>query len=185
MNLIRIISWDIGSKNLAYCIIDIDSNLKNWKIKKWNVFSLMDKHKSDSILIGKCVYEKFCKIKSDIVDGIDIVLIESQSNIRSGMEAISSAITVFYRCSGIDIINSINPKDKYRVFPNVDFPKGKSGYYQRKKKISKYTEKMLEKLKLYNELKYLKTHNGKIDDLCDAFVLALSFIEYKFISDNI
>ena len=199
-DLFRIIAWDIGTRNLSYCIIETDYNISkkdsnnqtkpggrggvqgpHWRIVGWNVFELMKKHKSNSVLIGMNIYTIFCKLRAQITKNIKTVLIESQSNIRAGMEAVVAGITVFYRCCGIEDIQRVNPKNKFKVFPNISFPKGKSGYYWRKKYLVEATINMLNKRKCYSKIKYLNSIENKKDDLCDSLNLILAFIEYKFI----
>lgn len=39
----RIISWDVGIKNLAYCVIDYDKTDNNYKIIDWDILNLIEK----------------------------------------------------------------------------------------------------------------------------------------------
>ncbi len=38
----RLASFDIGIKNLAYCVFDIDTNTKTWSVVAWNVVNLLE-----------------------------------------------------------------------------------------------------------------------------------------------
>ena len=51
----RIMSFDVGIKNMAYCIIDIDSDTKRFSLIDWNILNLMEKE-SDTITCN-CVLE--------------------------------------------------------------------------------------------------------------------------------
>jgi hypothetical protein len=52
----KILSWDIGIKNLAYCIIDKDDNSDNFKILEWNIINLSTNVKTCQYITrnGKC-----------------------------------------------------------------------------------------------------------------------------------
>lgn len=41
----RVLSWDVGIINLAFCLIDYDSSTKKFKIIDWNVINLTDRDK--------------------------------------------------------------------------------------------------------------------------------------------
>ena len=38
----KILSWDVGIKNLAYCMLDMDLENENFKILKWGIINLVD-----------------------------------------------------------------------------------------------------------------------------------------------
>ena len=40
----KVLSWDVGIINLAYCLIDFKSE-KDWKIIDWNIINLTDRDK--------------------------------------------------------------------------------------------------------------------------------------------
>ena len=47
------LSWDIGIKNLAYCMLDYDKDTSKCKIYKWGIINLME-HTPHDIKILKC-----------------------------------------------------------------------------------------------------------------------------------
>jgi len=176
----KLISWDVGTVNLSYCKIKYDENdINNWKILRWENIKIMDKHISNSVIISKTIFEKLMQDKTRLID-VDKCIIESQSNIRGGMEAVTAALTMFYCFNGITDINSINAKQKFKVYPQVIFEKGKKNYQKRKKECVKSTIQLLIELNYTSELNFLNQYKSKKDDLCDSLNLALAFIEYKF-----
>ena len=38
----KVLSWDVGIKNLSYCMININDN---WKIEKWDIINLIKDNK--------------------------------------------------------------------------------------------------------------------------------------------
>ena len=45
VNKVKILSWDVGIKNLAYCIIECDNIQKKFKIIKWDNINILDTNK--------------------------------------------------------------------------------------------------------------------------------------------
>jgi hypothetical protein len=56
----KLISWDVGIKNLAYCIIDYDLNNKNKNILHWNIINLIDDNEHCYISSCKRAVIKSC-----------------------------------------------------------------------------------------------------------------------------
>ena len=48
----KILSFDVGVKNLAYCLLEIDTITKEYKINNWNIINL-----SDEVIIPKCNFK--------------------------------------------------------------------------------------------------------------------------------
>lgn len=62
----KVLSWDVGIKNLAYCMINIDDN---WKIKKWDIINLIkDNNHKCNLCFRKPYFSAnnmlYCKIHS-------------------------------------------------------------------------------------------------------------------------
>ena len=56
----KIVSWDVGIKNLAYCILSKNDDVTDYQITKWDIINLIDS-KNDLI----CCNEK-CKHKANL-----------------------------------------------------------------------------------------------------------------------
>jgi hypothetical protein len=50
----KLISFDIGIKNMAYCLFSRDNTTQQWIIEKWNVLNLMDHENNDKNQKLKC-----------------------------------------------------------------------------------------------------------------------------------
>ena len=63
----KILSWDVGICNLAYCLIELSDTTKEYKIIDWNIINLRKNDINKNILIceektnGK---KKICKNKA-------------------------------------------------------------------------------------------------------------------------
>ena len=68
----KVLSWDVGIKNLSYCMINIDDN---WKIEKWDIINLI---KDDEYKCHMCSRKPYfsannilyCKIHSKYIDAL-------------------------------------------------------------------------------------------------------------------
>ena len=41
----RVLSWDVGIINLAFCLIDFDKDTKKWEILDWDIINLTNRNK--------------------------------------------------------------------------------------------------------------------------------------------
>ena len=62
----KVLSWDVGIKNLSYCMINIDND---WKIEKWDIINLIKDNKNKCHLCSRKPYFSannmlYCKIHS-------------------------------------------------------------------------------------------------------------------------
>jgi len=57
----KMISFDIGIKNMAYCIFEIDSNTKSYTILDWNILNLMEKDEPNVFCNCHALKEKIPK----------------------------------------------------------------------------------------------------------------------------
>ena len=61
----KVISWDVGIKNLAYCVLEWteSENLKsNLKIHHWDIINVVEDKKKENEIVHKC-FSKECKMK--------------------------------------------------------------------------------------------------------------------------
>lgn len=154
------LSFDVGIKNLAFCIYDTEN-----KIKKWEVITIpQNKNKS----ICQSVVEKLDEYP-EMLD-VETVLIEKQPSRNNKMRLIECLLNTYFvvKKKTLKVI-VYSPKHK---LGNNTF-KGKSNYSQRKKlsihRTSQYlTETNSPFLQIFNLSK-------KKDDLADALLQILSF----------
>ena len=61
----RVLSFDVGIKNLAYCVLEWteSENIKsNLKIHHWDIINVVEDKKKENEIVHKC-FSKECKMK--------------------------------------------------------------------------------------------------------------------------
>ena len=162
-----ILSFDIGIKNLAYCILDSEKNILDWHILN-----------CDSSNVVLKLIEELDSLPQ-LLD-VDIILIEKQPSFNPKMRIVSTAIYVYFtlrilheKNKNVKIIY-YSAKNKLKNCPlNITF-KTKNRYLQNKKLAVEYTKFLLNEqgnsiIKFFNNCK-------KKDDLADCYLQALSYL---------
>jgi hypothetical protein len=172
----RIISWDIGIKNLAYCI------LVNNKIEKWDTISLIKEDEKVKKISLNTLTERLIKeiMSKEELFNIDYVLLENQPCLKNPiMKSLQIIIyTVYFldklkrkRINEILLINACNKLKVYKgPVINLDV---KSSYQKRKKLSVLHTQYFLKETGQEEILKNI--NKKKIDDLCDTYLQGLYF----------
>ena len=185
----KIISWDIGIINLAYCIMEDE------KILKWGIIDIREsevKKKKKSILKIAPILINKVNEDPDLID-IDYVLIENQPCMKNPvMKSIQMILYTFYlmckekKCSEscIKDIFLISASNKLKVYdgPVIEL-NYKTSYTIRKKKAVLHARYFLENNCKDNDceenrnwLEYFNS-NKKKDDLSDTYLQGLYFIK--------
>ena len=194
-----ILSFDIGIKNLAYCLMYKDNtidNNNNIKIIDWDIIQLIEddvKCKGVSLdAITNVLYNKLQEIFLDY--DITEVLLENQPVLKNPvMKSIQIILYSFFQYEkvlmgrDINLIKFINASNKLKLGKNLseinnseDIVKIKSKYTKNKKLAIIYTNHFLqERLIEEDYIKYNEIFNKhkKKDDLSDAFLQGLYYIE--------
>ena len=189
------ISFDIGVKNLALCILNHDNNLI--EIIDWRVITLVEKKKDINGLnsISEILFYELDNIMGSLeelkYDKIDYILIENQpSNLNGIMKSIQLLIFSYFSLlkhwdklnMNVLLINA-SLKLQYHTFKpeplKIDNTKTKkqqkSDKYRKNKndgiEITKYYIKNNENLNTYF------TKHKKKDDLADTLLQTVSYIK--------
>tara|TARA_B110000259_G_scaffold185321_1_gene234093 strand:+ start:7720 stop:8313 length:594 start_codon:yes stop_codon:yes gene_type:complete len=195
-----ILSFDIGIKNLAYCLMykdrNITDNLNNIKIINWGIIQLIDedvKCKGVSLdTITNVLYRKLQDIflEYDITD----VLLENQPVLKNPvMKSIQMILYSYFQYDKIimgreiNLIKLINASNKLKMGKKLkeinnleDILRIKSKYTKNKKLAILYTNYFLKERLILDEYdKYNEIFNKhkKKDDLSDAFLQGLYYLE--------
>jgi hypothetical protein len=194
-----ILSFDIGIKNLAYCLMYKDNTINdnnNIKVIDWEIIQLIEdgvKCKGVSLdTITNVLYNKLQEIFLD--HDITEVLLENQPVLKNPvMKSIQIILYSFFQYEkvimGRDIIliKFINASNKLKLGKNLseinnseDIIKIKSKYTKNKKLAIIYTNHFLKERLIVED--YEKHHDifnnhKKKDDLADAFLQGLYYIE--------
>jgi hypothetical protein len=159
-----ILSFDIGIKNLAYCLIDSEDKC----ILDWNILDCTGKDETLRVI------EEIDNI--DYLKQADIVLLEKQPSFNPKMRNISTALYVYF-------ILRIR-HEQSRTIPIMFYPakyklkccsisiehKSKDKYRQNKNLGIAHTRHLLK-----SHIDFFEKHKKK-DDLADCFLQAYSYI---------
>tara|TARA_B110000495_G_C22686779_1_gene405020 strand:+ start:39 stop:608 length:570 start_codon:yes stop_codon:yes gene_type:complete len=177
----KYISFDVGIKNLSYCIIDI--NNESFDVVDWNVITLCDTkdkvNQVNLINVGKTLKNKLDILLKDF--SIDIVLIENQIGpLAIKMKALQGMIAQYFIMKNIENIEFISSINKLKPYlGNL-----KTNYNQRKKYGIEICKCYLNQFECLIKWQSYFNQNKKKDDLADCFLQALSYFFKKNILQN-
>lgn len=194
-----ILSFDIGIKNLAYCLMYKDNaidNNNNIKVIDWEIIQLIeDGVKCKEVSLDTITNVLYNKLQEIFIDhDITEVLLENQPVLKNPvMKSIQIILYSFFQYEkvimgrDINLIKFINASNKLKLGKNLseinnseDIIKIKSKYTKNKKLAIIYTNYFLkERLIVEDYEKYNDIFNNhkKKDDLADAFLQGLYYIE--------
>tara|TARA_B100000780_G_scaffold104434_1_gene73041 strand:- start:1320 stop:1898 length:579 start_codon:yes stop_codon:yes gene_type:complete len=188
-----IISFDIGIKNLAYCIL-YKNDKEEIIIEKWDIIKVLeDDEKCKQVPLNEITTRLYNKLQEELEDSeITEVLLENQPCLKNPvMKSIQMIIYGFFHYQKtllgreIENIKLINASNKLKVGKNFNeinnqehIIKIKNKYNRNKKLAIEYTNKLLKDRvkKDYEELYEFFNNNKKKDDLADAFLQGLYYI---------
>ena len=180
----KILSIDVGIKNLGLSIINVDNEDKNkYDIEKLEIINLIDSkvkiaaNKISLIDIGFSLNYQLNQCLKDEIENIDVILIENQIGpIANRMNNLQGMITQYFIMKNkkkIIYVSSQNKLKRYTI--------GKKLNYNEKKKLSiEIISNLLIKLNdSENKFKLLEIYNSskKKDDLADSLLQNLWYIE--------
>ena len=173
----KVLSFDIGIKNLSYCILD-----ENYKIYDWNIVNLCE-----NLDIKKDKYTIFENIpkKLDLYNllDVDVVLLENQPCLKNPtMKTIQIIIYTYFVINGLHKENSpiskilfISAKNKLSFYDGPPIECNlKSKYSQTKYLGKEYTKYYLKDNQ--EKLDFFNSHKKK-DDLSDSYLQGMSYFE--------
>ena len=187
-----ILSFDIGIKNLAYCILYQNED-KTITIEKWDIIKLLeDDEKCKGFSLNEITKRMYNKLNSELEDyDITEVLLENQPCLKNPvMKSIQMIIYGYFQYQTILMgreiknIKLINASNKLKVGKNLheinnkdEITKIKNKYTRNKKLAIEYTNWIfINRVKNHEELYEYFNNNKKKDDLADAFLQGLYYI---------
>ena len=183
--MVKILSFDVGIINLAYCVFDTDL----CKILFWEVINLENHNSSYNKLYINLINE-LDKRKQCLLD-VNLVLIEKQPSFNPKMRIIAGCLQTYFFIRGVvdaplghDIKNVefFSPKHKLKCYtgpPLLSDSKNKSKYSQTKKMGVLITYSKLEEFNEPSEIKDIFEKSKKKDDLADCYLQAVTYSVFK------
>ena len=195
-----ILSFDIGIKNLAYCILDKDEDNK-LRIIKWDIIKLLeDNEKCKGFPLDELTKRLYKQLNSHFYSyNITKVLLENQPVLKNPvMKSVQMIVFSFFQYQAIllareiNTIKLVNASNKLKVGKtfteinnNENIIKIKSKYTRNKKFAIEYTYKILQdRIENFETLIEYFKENKKRDDLADAFLQGIYYIDFVNPSTN-
>jgi len=178
--MVKVLSFDVGIINLAYCIF----NTETLKIEQWEIITIPQNKDYSKLYIEliKSLDSRQCMLN------VHTVLIEKQPSFNPKMRIIAGCLQTYFFIRGvvdrkenpIQSVEFFSPKHKLKCYsgPELNVP-GKSKYAQTKQKgviiarskLSEYSEPV--------EMVQFFESNKKKDDLADCYLQALTWCTFK------
>lgn len=179
--MVKILSWDVGTINLAYCILEGNlGDVKSAKILDWDIISL----ETDSKHLHKLSQELFEKLDSmpTLVEN-DVVVIENQPCMRNPkMKTMQIMLYSYFvlKCNVLKnmkcVINMMSANNKLKCYdgPKIELKtKSKNKYTIRKKMAIEHCKHFISTdIVMYD---YFMEHSKK-DDLADSYLQGLYYL---------
>lgn len=167
----KILSFDIGSKNLAYCYMD------NKKIIEWDILDISGSNSFDNLID---------KLHLTFPDAIfDVILIENQPAMKNPiMKSIQMVVFTYFKVQNYQYGSSCDVKfysasNKLKLKEKINLDHIKTTNKYRKNKLScialayhyiQITNQELKWIELFKSTK-------KVDDLADSLCQLIHYIE--------
>ena len=193
--MVKILSFDVGIINLAYCIFDSNT----CKILNWNIIDLKISGFSAKIPSGQ--NKNIAKAANDIhitlikeldalpfLLNVDYVVIEKQPSFNPKMRIIGGCLQSYFYIRGvvdkptITSIEFFSPKHKLKCYTGpvlVLESKVKNKYAQTKKMGVLIAKAKLDEFDEVDNFKQIFESSKKKDDLADCYLQAITFCLFK------
>tara|TARA_B100001094_G_scaffold137877_1_gene133523 strand:+ start:787 stop:1530 length:744 start_codon:yes stop_codon:yes gene_type:complete len=167
-----ILSFDVGIKNLAFCVFDS----KTKKICRWENISL-DPQKGEDMCL--CVVRNMDNYE-ELLNFIDKVVIEKQPSRNNKMRVIEALLQSYFVIKGLasleSTISKVSIYSAKHKLGNIPSLRGKSNYAERKKLSVQRCKSYIESSNQPFEMKNKFEKSKKKDDLADTLLQALAYI---------
>jgi len=179
--MVKVLSFDVGIINLAYCIFDSVT----LKIVHWEIITLDNTAANYSKLYINLI--KALDLRPHLLD-TDNVLIEKQPSLNPKMRIIAGCLQTYFFIRGvvdsdvnpIKTVEFFSPKNKLKCYtgPELVVP-GKSRYAQTKQRGVLIAKSKLTEYREPLERLYFFENSKKKDDLADCYIQALTYCTFK------
>lgn len=189
-NPITVMSFDIGIKNLAVCVLTMAPD--QTKVHLWRVISVVSKNEAVPVL--ELLYPKLFKVLDDLMDEcnsvhnipvIDYALVENQPVHKNPtMKSVQMMIYSYFALRGYqgDCVNNVaicsaTSKLKGHNLELPPLPPNVKGYQRLKQTAVQYCKGycQFDKALMATILSYTKQ-----DDICDSLLQAMSWVRRHF-----
>ena len=175
LHCMKIASFDVGIKNLAFCIADGEH------IIQWEVVDISSRGNNDM-----CKQVVLCLDKFACLLDVDTILIEKQPSKNNKMRIVESLINAYFVIKGS--LNEMSPVKKVCVYSakhklGASSFKGKQNYRERKKLGVTRCAAFIENTEQDSIFKERFKLSKKKDDLADCLLQLLSYINCNYLKE--
>jgi hypothetical protein len=158
-----ILSFDVGIKNLAYCVLDLDTKI----VLAWEVYDVAAGNPSRDLCLdlATSLNDRYAAFRD-----VSAVLIERQPGKNRKAKSMEAYLHMYFVVKEKRVI-VYDASRKLENEPYYD----KGSYYQRKKTAVRLAAEFLNSNPQSPELTRMYTGSRKKDDLSDCLLQALSF----------
>jgi hypothetical protein len=118
--MVRVVSFDVGIVNMAYCVGDICPDGGRPQIRACKVFKIGEMMDTLAVLLRSIV--QILHNTPDVNDGIEDILVEQQLSLKASRNtSIASAVIAYYEAlkaqghSTLKRIRFVNPRSKFKA----------------------------------------------------------------------
>lgn len=179
----EVLSFDVGIRNLAYCVMRKRSMTAQFEVCHWEVIDLQSQTLSDitQTLVRELNARKYLL-------NVPFVLIESQNCSNALMRSVAHSIQTFFLTRALLVkpraarqeVLFVNPRHKLTVVDSQAVVTASTPYKRNKKLAVMHCHSLIQDnpglLEFFNRLR-------KKDDLADAFLQGAYFIRERFARD--
>ncbi len=182
----KLLSFDVGIKNLAYCVLDEKHTIYHWGVI--NVLEDTDKKKVDPDQLANLVFDKLDQLPE--ITQVDKVVIENQPSLKNPKMKTMQIIILSYfvwqqrqASCPISKIDCFAPRNKLNVYQGdkrkeIEESITCKSVYSRTKRLSvEFTKDMISSQTKWLEL--IKSSKKK-DDLADSFIQGACYLSRIF-----
>jgi len=165
------ISFDIGTKNLAFIILNDDLTIENW-----DVVSI------DRMTTSQVISKLKSLFDNDRVnlETIQNVVLEKQPSRNVKMRVVENTLDVFFTMMGVKKVVHYSAKNKLGTIGKTI--KGSKNYSTRKRYAIHMCKSFLKKREYLCALEVYENHKKK-DDLADCLLQGLSYLDHSVIDE--
>jgi len=184
----KIASFDIGIRNLAYCIIE--SSVSNGEtlsceITDWKIIPLCEpEEKVKKISIQTLCTRLITKLdEQNTLLEVDRVVLENQPcYINPKMKSVQMMIFTYFYMKNLPHVALFSPRNKLNVYDGPEVECTLKSKYSRTKFLGiQYCKYMIQHSAL---LDFFESHKKK-DDLADSFLQGLLYLQKQYGKDKI
>ena len=178
-----ILSFDIGIKNLAYCVLKYNQEIKSYDIHDWDVITLIKENdkcnanKMDLLILADRLMT--CLDEHTDFKKIPIIVIENQPVLKNPkMKSIQMLVYSYFVIHNRHLPNFnvklFSARNKLSIYDGPEIKVDSKNKYTIRKKLSiEYTKYMIKDHPEY--IDFLTNHKKK-DDLCDCFIQGACYL---------